>query len=111
MANACFSVVYATFTTLLCARIVGRVSQSKLTSQTVSPDTLFKKRGSLGKERAAKLKELRENKLRDIYEAALKTPGSRELTVEEAEKFIRPYESASDALKADIEKSLRSSKP
>jgi hypothetical protein len=74
-------------------------------------DTLFKKRGSLGKERAAKLKELRENKLRDIYEAALKTPGSRELTVEEAEKFIRPYESASDALKADIEKSLRSSKP
>ena len=57
------------------------------------------------------MKELRENKLRDIYEAALKTPGSRELTVEEAENYIRPYESASDALKADIEKSLRPSKP
>jgi hypothetical protein len=65
----------------------------------------------LGKERAAKVKELRENKLRDTYEAALKTPGAREMTVAEAENFIRPYESASDALKAEIEKSLLPPKP
>jgi hypothetical protein len=57
------------------------------------------------------VKELRENKLRDTYEAALKTPGAREMTVAEAENFIRPYESASDALKAEIEKSLLPPKP
>jgi hypothetical protein len=49
------------------------------------------------------LNVLRENKLRAIYDAALKTPGSRELSVEEAEKLIRPYESASDTLKSEIE--------
>jgi hypothetical protein len=57
------------------------------------------------------LKDLREDQLRDIYEAALKTPGSRELTVEEAEEFIRPYESAADALKSEIEKLIHPPRP
>jgi hypothetical protein len=82
------------------------VSQSKPTSDTVSAANvanLFKG--------PADLKEFRENHLRDTYEAALKTAGSRELTVKEAEEFIRPYESASDILRSEIEKSVHSSKP
>jgi len=87
------------------------VSQSKQTSETVAPGSIFKILKVFKKGGTAKLKDLREDQLRDIYEAALKTPGSRELTVEEAEEFIRPYESASDALKSEIEKSLHPPKP
>jgi hypothetical protein len=52
-----------------------------------------------------------EQKFRAIYEEATKGSPSRELTVAEAEELIRPFESASDSLKLEIEKSLRSPKP
>jgi len=84
------------------------MSQSKLDSETVARSGIYKVLDLFKKGGRVKFGELRENELRDIYEAALKTPGSREITVEEAEEFIRPYESASDALKSEIEKSLPS---
>jgi hypothetical protein len=88
------------------------VSDTKTSSDAVAQDLILATidlsqptRGRL------KLKVIDENKLRAIYSAAMKGPASKELSVEEAEELIRPYESASAALKTEIEKSLHSSKP
>jgi hypothetical protein len=86
------------------------VSDTKTSSDTVAQDLIFASI-DLSQPTRGRLKVIDENKLRAIYSAAMKGPASRELSVEEAEELIRPYESASDALKTEIEKSLHSSKP
>jgi hypothetical protein len=86
------------------------VSDKKTSSDTVAQDLIFASI-DLSQPTRGRSKVIDENKLRAIYSAAMKSPGSRELSVEQAEELIRPYESASNALKTEIEKSLHSSKP
>jgi hypothetical protein len=87
------------------------MSDTKATSESFARDIALTSIDLSKATIEGQLKECNENHLREVYQAALKTPGSRELSVEEAEQFIRPYESASDTLRFEIEKSIRSSKP
>ena len=87
------------------------MSDTKATSESFTRDIFLTNIDLSNASIEGKLKECHEDYLRGIYEAALKSPGSRELSVEEAEQFIRPYESASETLRFEIEKSVRSSKP
>lgn len=85
------------------------MSDTKATSETSAWDIVSAGINLSKLVMQGKLKDFDRNKLRTIYDAALKTPGSRELSVEEAEQFIRPYELASDTLKSEIENPSRSS--
>jgi hypothetical protein len=88
----------------------GAMSDKKTMSDTVAQDVIFASI-DLSQPTRGSLKVIDENKLRAIYSAAMKGPASRELSVEEAEELIRPYETASEVLKSKIGKSLHSSKP